>query len=214
MSNPGDGPASFWDERYVGDDYVFGQDPNVWMAANEALFKPGMTALLPGDGEGRNGVWLAERGLHVTTIDASSIGVEKARRLAAARGVEIDIRVADLRDWEVPAATFDLVVLAFLHVGPDDRTGIHRKIARALKPGGLLLLECFTPDHLGYGKGGPKNTTMMFTEERLRDDFADLLEIEHIEALKTELPASERHGGPAAVIRLRARRRADEGTKT
>lgn len=206
MSNPGDSPAAFWDERYVGDDYVFGQEPNVWMATNEAFFNPGMTALLPGDGEGRNGVWLAERGLHVTTIDASPVGVEKARRLAAARDVEIDIQVADLREWAAPVAAYDLVVLAFLHVGPDDRATIHRKIAETLKPGGLLLLEGFTPDHLGYGRGGPKNTRMMFTEDRLRDDFSGLLEIEHMETLKTELPASERHGGPAAVMRLRARR--------
>ena len=85
-AHPRDQPGSFWDERYEGEDYVFGHEPNVWMAANEALFEPGMTALLPGDGEGRNGVWLAERGLHVTTIDASPVGVGKARHLAAARG--------------------------------------------------------------------------------------------------------------------------------
>jgi len=202
-----DNPAAFWDERYVGDDYVFGQEPNVWMAENADLFAAGMSALLPGDGEGRNGVWLAERGLHVTTVDASPVGVEKAHRLAAARGVEIDIRVADLRDWAAPAGTFDLAVLAFLHVDPDDRAEVHRTIAETLEPGGLLLLEGFTPDHLGHGKGGPKDTRMMFTKQRLRDDFAGLLDIEHLEELKTELPASERHGGPAAVIRLRARRK-------
>lgn len=207
MSNPGDSPGAFWDERYAGDALVFGEAPNVWMAANAELFEPGMRTLLPGDGEGRNGVWLAARGLDVTTVDASPVGVAKARRLAAARGVEIDIRTADLRDWDAPVAAFDLAVCAFLHVGPDDRTGVHRMIARALRPGGLLLLEGFTPDHLGQGKGGPKDTRMMFTEARLRDDFADLLDIAHLEALETELPASERHGGPAAVIRLRARRK-------
>ena len=205
--HPRDRPGEFWDERYVGEDYVFGQEPNVWMAANADLCTPGMTALLPGDGEGRNGVWLAERGLHVTTIDASPVGVEKARQLAATRGVEIDIQVADLRDWDAPVGAYDLVVLAFLHVGPDDRATLHRKIAHTLKPGGLLILEGFTPDHLGHGKGGPKDTRMMFTEDRLRDDFADLLDIDNLEILKTELPASERHGGPAAVIRLRARRK-------
>jgi SAM-dependent methyltransferase len=211
MTNPGDSPASFWDERYEGADYVFGQEPNVWMATNEDLFTPGMKALLPGDGEGRNGVWLAERGLNVATVDASSVGVEKAKILAAARGVEIDIQIADLRDWDAPEEAFDLVVLAFLHVGPDDRAVIHRKIVQTLKSGGLLLLEGFTPDHLGCGKGGPKDTRMMFTEERLREDFADLLDIEHLAALKTELPTSERHGGPAAVIRLRGRRKTEGG---
>jgi len=205
--HPRDQPGDFWDERYDGEDYVFGQEPNVWMAANEDLFAPGMNVLLPGDGEGRNGVWLAERGLHVTTVDASPVGVEKARKLAAARGVEIDIQIADLRDWDAPEGEFDLLVLAFLHVGPGDRSELHRKLAQTLKPGGLLLLEGFTPDHLGHGKGGPKDTRMMLTEERLRDDFEGLLDIEHLEAMKTELPASERHGGPAAVIRLRGRRK-------
>lgn len=207
MSNPGDSPGTFWDERYDGADYVFGQEPNVWMAENEGLFKEGMTALLPGDGEGRNGVWLAERGLDVTSIDASPVGVEKARLLATARGVEFDIQLADLRNWEAPTGEYDLLVSAFLHVGPDDRATIHRKLAQTLKPGGLLLLEGFTTDHLGYGKGGPKDTRMLFTEDGLRGDFEQQLDIEHLEALKTELPASERHGGPAAVIRLRARRK-------
>ena len=206
-SHPRDRPGDFWDQRYGGENPVFGHEPNQWLAANADLLKPGMTALLPGDGEGRNGVWLAERGLTVTSVDASPVGVEKSQHLAAARGVSINAETADLRDWDAPEAAFDLVVLAFLHVGPDDRTELHRKLALTLKPGGLLLLEGFTPDHLGYGKGGPPDTGMMFTEDRLRDDLGDLLDIEHLEALKTELPASERHGGPAAVIRLRARRR-------
>lgn len=209
MKSPRSQPGEFWDQRYEGDDYVFGHDPNVWMAANADLLKPGMSALLPGDGEGRNGVWLAERGLTVTTIDASPLGVEKARKLAAERGVAMASEIADLRDWDAPEASYDAVVLAFLHVDPGDRGTVHRKIARALKPDGLLLLEGFTPEHLGYGKGGPKVDTMMFTAERLREDFADLLDIEHMETLKTELPASERHGGPAAVIRLRARRKSE-----
>ncbi|MBS27425.1 MAG: SAM-dependent methyltransferase [Alphaproteobacteria bacterium] len=209
MKSPRSQPGEFWDQRYDGDDYVFGHEPNVWMAANADLLRPDMTALVPGDGEGRNGVWLAEHGLNVTTIDASPVGVTKAKKLADARGVEIDTVVADLRDWAAPQARYDLVVLAFLHVDPGDRTDVHRAIARTLKPGGLLLLEGFTPDHLNYGKGGPPVRDMMCTEDRLRHDFEGLLEFEKIEALKTELPASERHGGPAAVIRLRARRRSE-----
>lgn len=198
-------PAAFWDERYATPDYVFGTEPNVWLAENEALLGPGMRALVPGDGEGRNGVWLAERGLAVTSIDASPLGVEKARQLAAAHGVTLDLVCADLRDWPVPGPVFDLVVSAFVHIGAAERAAVHAKYAEALAPGGILILEGFTPDHLGYGKGGPKVEAMMFTAERLRSDFAGLV-IEHLESLKTDLPASERHGGPAAVIRLRARK--------
>jgi SAM-dependent methyltransferase len=198
-------PAAFWDERYATPDYVFGTEPNVWLAANQSLLKPGMKALVPGDGEGRNGVWLAARGLAVTSIDASPIGIGKAEQLAAAQGVVVDFVCADLRDWPVPGPVYDLVVSAFVHIGTADRAAVHRKYVEALAPGGHLILEGFTPDHLGYGKGGPKVAAMMFTETQLRDEFA-ALDIVHLEALKTQLPASERHGGPAAVIRLLARR--------
>lgn len=198
-------PAAFWDERYAAADYVFGTEPNVWLVANSALLKPGMTALVPGDGEGRNGVWLAGHRLTVTSVDASPIGVEKARKLAAAHKVDMEIICADLRDWQPPQAAYDLALLAFVHTGAADRTAVHRKVGDALKSGGHLILEGFTPDHLGYGKGGPKVEAMMFTEDRLRGDF-DNFEILHLESLKTELPASDRHGGKAAVIRLLARK--------
>lgn len=207
MSKAANSPGIFWNQRYDDEGYVFGQDPNLWMAENADLLTADMTALLPGDGEGRNGVWLAERGLSVTTVDASPVGVEKAQKLASARGVQIDTQIADLRDWTAPKAAFDLVVLAFLHVNVDDRTSVHRLIAETLKPGGLLLLEGFAPDHVGYGKGGPKMKEMMFTAPGLREDFKDLLDIEYLAEQKSVLPASERHGGPAVVARLRGRRK-------
>jgi len=197
-------PADFWDERYATPSFVFGTEPNRWLVANAASLKPGMRALVPGDGEGRNGVWLAEQGLHVTSIDASPIGVEKAVKFARQRSVVLNTVCADLRDWQ-PVETYDLVVSAFVHLGAVDRAPVHRKYVDALSGKGLLILEGFTPDHLHHGKGGPKLESMMFTVERLRDDFA-ALEILHLEALMTEMPPSERHSGPAAVIRLLARK--------
>lgn len=207
MSNPGREPASFWDQRYDDDSYVFGQDPNLWMLENADLLSPGMTAFVPGDGEGRNGVWLAEKGLQVTTVDASPIGVAKAQKLAAARGVGLDAHVADMRNWIPPKSGFDVVVSAFVHVDGHERKAVHQAIAKTLKPGGLLLLEGFAPDHIGIGKGGPSVKEMMFTAAGLREDFGDMLDIEYLEETRTVLPASERHGGPAVVMRLRARRK-------
>lgn len=206
MSERADNPGKFWDKRYDDDGYVFGHEPNLWLAENADQLTANMTALVPGDGEGRNGVWLAERGLTVTTVDASPIGVEKAQKLARARGVQINTQVADLRDWNAPVSAFDLAVLAFLHVNVEDRTTLHRLIATTLKPGGLLLLEGFAPDHVGYGKGGPKMREMMFTDAILREDFDGLLDIEHLAEGNIEIPSSERHGGPAVVMRLRGRR--------
>jgi len=207
MNNPGREPAAFWDQRYEDDGYVFGQDPNLWMLENAGLLVPGMTAFVPGDGEGRNGVWLAEKGLAVTTVDASPIGVEKARKLAAARGVRLDAQVGDLRNWAPPKRGFDVVVSAFVHVNPDERTAVHQGMAGTLKAGGLLLLEGFAPDHIGIGKGGPSVKEMMFTADGLREDFGDMLDIEYLAETGTVLPSSERHGGPAVVIRLRARKK-------
>ena len=207
MSNPGREPASFWDQRYDDDSYVFGQDPNLWMLENADLLSPGMTAFVPGDGEGRNGVWLAEKGLQVTTVDASPIGVAKAQKLAAARGVGLDAHVADMRNWIPPKSGFDVVVSAFVHVDGHERKAVYQAIAKTLKPGGLLLLEGFAPDHIGIGKGGPSVKEMMFTAAGLREDFGDMLDIEYLEETRTVLPASERHGGPAVVMRLRARRK-------
>jgi SAM-dependent methyltransferase len=206
--DPGKTPGAFWDQRYDDAGYVFGQDLNQWMAENRALLSPGINALVPGDGEGRNGVWLAERGLNVTTIDASPVGVAKALQLAAAREVKIEAEIGDLRDWTPDAPRFDVVVLAFLHVNPADRQPVHQRVATALKPGGLLLLEGFASDYLGFGKGGPSAKEMMFTESGLRDDFEDMLDIEYLAQSQIELPSSERHGGRAVVMRLRARRKA------
>ncbi|MGB0572153.1 MAG: class I SAM-dependent methyltransferase [Alphaproteobacteria bacterium] len=157
--HPRDRPGNFWDQRYGGGDMVFGHEPNQWLQANTDLLKPGLDALMLGDGEGRNGVWLAKRGLNVTNVDAFLVGVEKATQLAASRGVSINAENAYLRDWVVPVGAFDLVMLAFLHVRPDDCTELHHRIASTLKHGGLLLLEGFTPDHLGYGKGGCRSRT-------------------------------------------------------
>lgn len=196
-------PRAFWDARYVGGEYVFGLEPNRWLAAHEHLLRRRMRAFLPGDGEGRNGVWLAERGLAVTTVDASPVGVDKARQLAASRGVKLDSHVADLREWKYPASAYDLVVLAFVHVEAGERAGLHAEVAATLCPGGHLLLEGFTPAHLGR-KGGPKTADRMFTAPILADDFS-ALDILHLEECEVELPAAERHGGPAAVVRLLAR---------
>ena len=125
-----------------------------------AIFRPGMRALVPGDGEGRNGVWLAEQGLEVVTVDLSAAGVEKAKRLAAKRGVRIDAIQADLATWAWPVGEFDVVAAIFLHLPPDIRRPVHRNMLRALRPGGLLVIEAYRPEQVQYrqthgSKGGP-----------------------------------------------------------
>lgn len=117
---------SFWDRRYDVPEYVYGTEPNAFLVSKQHLLRPGMTALAVADGEGRNGVWLAEQGLDVLAVDGSPVAVEKARRLARARGVTLRTEVADLLDWAWPAGAFDLVVAIFIHFMP--------RIARACMP--------------------------------------------------------------------------------
>lgn len=115
--------------------------------------------------------------------------------------------MADLRSWAPPKSGFDLVVSAFVHISSDERTAVHQAIARTLKPGGIMLLEGFAPDHIGIGKGGPSMKEIMFTADGVCEDFGDMLDIAYLAEVKIELPSSDRYGGPAVVMRLRGRRK-------
>ena len=164
-----------WDARFASGDYVFGTEPNAFLAGESARLKPGWKALVLADGEGRNGVWLARQGLDVTTVDFSPMGLAKAQRLAAKHGVTIHTVLADLNQWDWPESAFDLVIGVFMQVfDPPARTAIFTRMKRALKPGGLILLQGYRPEQLAYGTGGPRTPENLYTEDMLRAEFADL----------------------------------------
>jgi len=195
-----------WNQRFSAPDYVFGTAPNAFLAANAARLKAGQRALCVADGEGRNSVWLAEQGLDVTAFDFSPIGLDKARRLAATRGVSVQYELASVYDWSWPVAVFDVVAAIFVQFAdPPMRTFMFERMARALKPGGLLLVEGYTPKQLQYGTGGPKQVDQLYTERLLRESFRgfDVLELREYEA---ELDEGSRHRGMSAVIDLVARK--------
>jgi SAM-dependent methyltransferase len=198
-----------WERRYGEPGYAYGTQPNAFMAAQRPLIRRGMRALVPADGEGRNGVWLAEQGCDVVTFDRSTAGPEKARRLAAERGVQIDARSGDLATWSWPVAEFDLVVSVFVHLLPSRRPQVHAAYLGALKPGGLVILEAFRPAHAEFQKagtvGGPPSPERMFTAAMLRQDFA-AAEIVLLEETETMLDEGGHHVGRSAVVRLIARR--------
>lgn len=198
-----------WDERYAGEDYLFGEVPNAFLARQAARLKAGQRALAVADGEGRNGVWLAEQGLKVHAVDSSSVAQEKARRLAARRHVEVEFELADLLAWPFPEAAYDVVVAIFIQfTGPAERTRMFEGMKRALRPGGLLLLEGYRPEQLAYGTGGPSQLENLYTEALLREAFADF-EIETLSVYDAELNEGARHRGMSAVIDLVARKPAD-----
>ena len=200
-----DDPGSFWDAKYADDAFFSGTAPNAWLASQRHHLHPGMRALSVADGEGRNGVWLAEQGLRVTAVDASAKAIAKAEALAAARGVALDHVQADLRHWDWPVATFDVAVAIFAHFSSDDRSAIHGKMLQSLVSGGLVLLEAYSPYQRLYQTGGPPDLDMLYTAFRLQQDFAgaELLELAEVE---TELAEGRGHRGKSAVVRLVARR--------
>lgn len=198
--------STFWDERYRTDDYIFGTAPNVFLASQAALIRPGIRALAIADGEGRNGVWLAEQGARVHAVDFSRAALEKARKLAAARGVTLEIEQADILSWNWPEAAYDLVAAIFIQFAPPpERERIIAGIRRCLKPGGLLILQGYTPKQVEFGTGGPPNPANMYTADLLRDWFGDW-EILHLAEHESVISEGSHHHGMSALIDLVARK--------
>lgn len=192
---------NFWDHNFSGAGYKYGTAPNAFVASEAQRLAPRSCVLVPGDGEGRNGVWLAQQGHEVTAVDYSSVGLDKARALAAQRGVTLHTELADLTEWEAPAQPFDALVLVFVHLPPAIRAQVHQRLLQALKHGGLVLIEAFTPKQLHLRSGGPKDVAMLYTLDQLRADFAaDTRELLGLEC-ETQLDEGPGHHGPAHVVR-------------
>jgi 2-polyprenyl-3-methyl-5-hydroxy-6-metoxy-1,4-benzoquinol methylase len=197
---------TFWDERFEGADYRYGTQPNPFLAAQAGYLRTGGRVLSVGDGEGRNGVWLAEQGFAATSQDGSKVAQEKARRMAHERGVPLDTVFSDLTKWQWPRDIFDGVVCVFVHFRPEMRRTMHRNMLAALKPGGVLIMEVFHTDQLALKTGGPPILEMLYDAAMLRDDFSEA-EIVVLEETRSFIPQDTFQKGEAALVRLVARRR-------
>lgn len=199
---------SIWSQRYrdAGADYLFGVAPCRFLQMHQAVLSAGSTALSVADGEGRNSIWLAEQGLAVTALEISPVALEKARRLARGRGVEVGFIQGDMLTMPWPPGQFDLVLGVFIQfVGPDERAIQFARIKQALKPGGLLMLHGYTPRQLEYKTGGPSAVENLYTEDFLRQSFAEF-HIETLHAYEAELDEGSGHRGRSALIDLIARK--------
>lgn len=197
---------SSWDERYDRPDYLFGEAPSAFLARNRDLVRRHERALSVADGEGRNGVWLAEQGLEVHAIDSSGVALAKARALAARRGVAITTHHLDIADYDWPEARFDLVVAIFVQFAPPAlRDAMFAGMVRTLAPGGTLLMEGYRPEQIAYGTGGPGNPDHLYTEALLEERFKDL-KIVRLASYDAELDEGAGHGGMSALIDLVARK--------
>lgn len=200
-----------WDERYGSTDgYLYGTEPNDFVREQVPPATPDADGVAPAalciaDGEGRNGVHLARLGYRVTTFDQSAVAVDKARRLAEAAGVEVDARAADAAEFDLGRDRFDLVVSVFAHMPPPIRRGLHARLAEALRPGGTLVLEAYTPDQIGRGTGGPPVPELTMTLDGLHDELVGL-EIVHGAELVRSVVEGPGHTGDGAVVQVIARR--------
>jgi SAM-dependent methyltransferase len=195
-----------WNERFSAPGYLFGTAPNRFLESQKHRLRAGQRALSVADGEGRNGVWLAQQGLAVTTLDFSPVALGKARQLAARAGVTISTIEADLANWQWPAAAFDVVVAIFVQFAPPPmRAKMFAGMKSALAPGGLLILEGYRPEQVGYGTGGPPDRENMYTKELLDAAFSGL-EILHCAAYDAEIAEGTGHNGRSALIDFVARR--------
>jgi cyclopropane fatty-acyl-phospholipid synthase-like methyltransferase len=202
-----DDAREFWDQRYSAPEYIFGTSPNLFLASRQHLFKPGDRVLDIACGEGRNSVWLASLGCNVLGMDVSPLALNKARQLAADRGVTVAWQEADVRSWQWQPDAFDAVVCIFIQFAdPSQRARLFSGLQTTLKLGGKLVLQGYTPKQVEYKTGGPPQAAHMYTAAMLRDAFAGL-DIVHLQEHEDVLSEGTKHVGRSALIDLVAYRR-------
>ena len=193
-----------WDQRYSSSAYLYGTEPNEFLRAQVQRLPLGRVLCLA-DGEGRNGVWLAGQGYQVTSVDASVVGIGKTRKLAVSRRVSVDAVHADLAGFDLGEGQWDAVISIFCHLPLPLRRDLHARVQKALKPGGVLLLEAYTPAQLALGTGGPPVAELMMDLAALRAEFMGM-EVLHSVETEREVIEGEGHFGVGAVVQFIARK--------
>jgi len=196
--------ASFWDKRYAATGYVYGTGPNEFLAAVAAQIPAGPVLCLA-EGEGRNAVHLARRGHAVTAVDQSAVGLAKARALAARNGVSLTTHVADLSVYAIPPLLWSGIIVIFVHLPPDLRAAVLARSVAGLRPGGVLVLECYSPAQLAFDTGGPRDVALLPTLAALRTELAGL-DLLHGQELERDILEGDGHTGRGAVVQILARR--------
>lgn len=198
----------FWNQRYSAEEYFYGTTPNGFVAECAPLIPPGPVLCLA-DGEGRNAVFLATRGHTVTAMDQSSVGLAKARQLAAEQKpvVTITTCVSDLADFAITAGAWSGIVATFVHLAQPLRRNVHQRVTAGLRPGGVFILEAYTPDQVRHRTGGPVNQPELLMKlEELRDELAGL-DFVIARELVRDVSEGAGHKGHGAVVQVLARKR-------
>ena len=189
-----------WDERYSSEEYAYGKAPNEFLKENYKAIPKGRVLSLA-EGEGRNAVFLAKQGYSVTAVDASRVGLSKAKKLAEENGVEVELIHADLLDFDIGKSRWDGIVSIFCPLPSAARKELHAKVVSGLRKNGVFLLEAYTPDQLRYGTGGGKSADTMTTRESLVSELRGLRFI-HLMELERNVVEGSYHTGLGAVVQL------------
>jgi SAM-dependent methyltransferase len=191
-----------WDERFSETGYAYGTEPNGFLASVADRIPPGKVLCLA-EGEGRNAVFLAGRGYNVTAVDTSAVGLAKAGALASDHGVTIDTEIADLEDYPIEPGAWQGIVSIYCHLPHVVRAALHERCLRGLAPGGIFVLEGFTPRQLELGTGGPKNRDLLMELEVIRQELPGL-RLEIAREIEREVVEGKYHNGTAAVVQILA----------
>lgn len=191
---------NFWNTRYAEDEFAYGTAPNRFLEEQLEVLTPGKI-ILPCEGEGRNAVYAAMKGWEVEAFDMSEEGFNKSMKLAQQNNVRINYHIADAGSIDYPAEIFDVAALIYTHLPPSVRSAFHHKVISWLRPGGVMILEAFNSLQARNASGGPKDPSMLYTQEILEEDFKQL-KVKLLTNTKITLDEGKYHQGPADVIRF------------
>ena len=193
-----------WNERYAADEYIYGREPNEFLAEHAGMLVGPVLSLA--EGEGRNAVFLASLGLHVHGVDGSDVGLTKAQQLARSKGVEIQTEVADLGVFEPKANHYGAVISISAHLPGAIRRKLYPLVERCLKPGGIIILEAYAEAQLARDTGGPKDLDMLMTKAKIEREFPNCEPV-LLRELEREVREGTYHTGMASVVQFIGRKK-------
>jgi len=188
-----------WNARFSADGYLFGESPNAYLAGMTASLHAGKTLSLA-DGDGRNSVWLAKKGLDVDAFDFSPVAVKKARQLADKHAVKVNYQCSDWESFDWAPHRYDNVVGVFFQfVDSASRSALFAKMDQTLKPGGVLLIQGYGKDQLQYKTGGPGELDHLYDAELLRTEFSNYKVLD-LQTYTAEVDEGAGHKGMSALV--------------